>query len=584
MQKKMDNTVIFSSTTSIPTETQNDLQEATTSISSSSAACPDSSVQPYLAPFTEGEEILVQDSSDSRLYFGVVVEVDDDQGQCLVRFGDCTERWAQFFELKRLGDPVPDTEADQEPVVLSDPIRSQETQERIGQPVSELEALHHQFSAEACTWEREQEYDKVPKTIVIPSHVLEARAQLPYSWDSLTWDSAHLKNSQEVYCYCGEKGDWFRRMLQCCDCLQWFHQQCITSLDHHLSGDRFYKFTCTLCNGSQEASIIRMDIALVDALHLVIFNLILTKNQKFHDLEASILPFLKKKVKNLANNSTKSNKIESEIVTKILSSHKRRFMCGIEKGKAGNFWGLRKMVAPPIKYFNNYRPRYVTNPPDLKTVNEAVIQPYNKSASKRRQGQSLSRNPAKRGRVKQLSSTFYADHSDISEASSFGTLDTLIKMPKDFSGRNNPFCVPGPPSDTKSDLVPSSGEVTPTQSSSTSSLKTFLSEKLESPLGSEVLDEIRSEPPPTPGIIKVLDDILSTSFEESRGISHFTTSARLRISKGEKFFVKARRLLLNGDIAYLLDWEDSSAPPLHSSIFSIPIDEAKIYEYSEEAE
>ena len=41
-------------------------------------------------------------------------------------------------------------------------------------------------------------------------------------------------------------------MLQCCDCLQWFHQECIRALSHQLMcGDRFFKFTCTLCNGTQ---------------------------------------------------------------------------------------------------------------------------------------------------------------------------------------------------------------------------------------------------------------------------------------------------------------------------------------------
>ena len=37
--------------------------------------------------------------------------------------------------------------------------------------------------------------------------------------------------------------------------------------------------------------------------------------------------------------------------------------------------------------------------------------------------------------------------------------------------------------------------------------------------------------------------------------SYFAPSAKKRIERGDKFRVKARRLTLNGDIAYLIDWE-----------------------------
>ena len=64
---------------------------------------PDSTITPYSAPFTEGEDILVH-LEDGLIYFGVVVEVEQEQGQCLVRFGDCTERWSNFNELQHLGE------------------------------------------------------------------------------------------------------------------------------------------------------------------------------------------------------------------------------------------------------------------------------------------------------------------------------------------------------------------------------------------------------------------------------------------------------------------------------------------------
>ena len=75
--------------------------------------------------------------------------------------------------------------------------------------------------------------------VSLPAHVEEARSQLSYSWDSLEWDEAHQRNSAETYCYCGERGDWYKKMLQCKDCLQWFHQECIRALSHPLlCGDR----------------------------------------------------------------------------------------------------------------------------------------------------------------------------------------------------------------------------------------------------------------------------------------------------------------------------------------------------------
>ena len=37
--------------------------------------------------------------------------------------------------------------------------------------------------------------------------------------------------------------------------------------------------------------------------------------------------------------------------------------------------------------------------------------------------------------------------------------------------------------------------------------------------------------------------------------SYFAPSCKRRMERGDKFRVKARRLTLNGDIAYLIDWE-----------------------------
>ena len=53
-----------------------------------------------------------------------------------------------------------------------------------------------------------------------------------------------------------------------------------------------------------------------------------------------------------------------------------------------------------------------------------------------------------------------------------------------------------------------------------------------------------------PGLISDFKSSLSSYFAP--------TSAKTRISRGDRFTVKARRLILSGDIAYLIDWE---SPP-----------------------
>ena len=265
---------------------------------------------------------------------------------------------------------------------------------------------------------------------------------------------------------------------------------------------RFFKFTCTLCNGKEEEIIQRLELGVVDALHLVILNLILSKNQKFHDIETSIIPLIKKKLKYLTDNGTnahvKLSMITSDHIIKILSNNKTRFKCGSETGQQSGFWGLRRMVAPwlPSKYLL-YRPKYCQVSSSLKRLKETLIQPNNKKGQfhgkKPLPGRSLGK-PAlknvmnvvskksslKRGRPKDLTHDF----SD-SDTSSFGTLDLLIKPPKDFSGANNPFRLSSDSKRSSGSISDPSSSSTPAGSESGSSIKMFLTPgDKESPLSS----------------------------------------------------------------------------------------------------
>ena len=87
-------------------------------------------------------------------------------------------------------------------------------------------------------------------------------------------------------------------MLQCQKCQQWFHQECIRNPDvaQLLMGDRFYEFVCTLCTGTSEEIVKRLNIGWVDSLHLILFNLIVSNRKEHHDLETAIIPLLRKKL------------------------------------------------------------------------------------------------------------------------------------------------------------------------------------------------------------------------------------------------------------------------------------------------
>lgn len=127
---------------------------------------------------------------------------------------------------------------------------------------------------------------------------------------NLTWDSAHRTNHEQKYCYCGETGQWFFKMIQCLRCKQWFHEKCVKSLTHPLFyGDtyvatwftlsthihnffyRFYAFVCENCNEGKEF-VRRMELNWIDLVHISMYNLTLVSIKKYHDIDTVISHFI----------------------------------------------------------------------------------------------------------------------------------------------------------------------------------------------------------------------------------------------------------------------------------------------------
>ena len=144
--------------------------------------------------FTEGEDVLMR-GSDGLLYFGVLVEVE--QFEALVRFGDGTEKTAKFSDLRRLGSGLPEENLTQNH--HSDHLTSPEP------------------AKTTCYSSPSPRVPTPPPPILspyddekrLPFHVLQARRELPYDFDSLIWDANHERNIEEKYCYCGENGQWY---------------------------------------------------------------------------------------------------------------------------------------------------------------------------------------------------------------------------------------------------------------------------------------------------------------------------------------------------------------------------------------
>lgn len=514
--------------------------------------------------FTEGEDVLLREQ-DGLLYLGVVVETDPDTNTCVVRFGDGQERRAQDTELRRLGTtgncspPPPPPPPPPLPAV------------KIRPPTSPPPILTP-YGLED-----------------VPEHVTRARKELPYDFDSLLWDEAHQRNDKERYCYCGESGDWYKKMLQCQRCLQWFHQECIRTLNFPLLfGDRFYEFVCTVCTGTSEEVIRRLHLGWVDALHLVLFNLTVINSKKYHDLETSVLPFFKRRLPFMQPPSNgqisvlKSSRIEPHYIGALLVANKSRFKCGSEIKKRSTFWGLRKVVPPlapnnepiPVAYFKcsgsssskllqRRRPLLKRGDDDKGSLKLKLIVNNKKRGRPRKPRDSLDSNCG----------------ADSCSDSSRGTLDSFIPPPLNFEGFNNPFrslgiFTPTPPFtvtrghrkprrlfNTNTPSLGSAGSSPPSSTSSTASHNN----------NSNAVENNSLFPPPLP--IAIEKDCNKITIEEkdeeseeeedqNRSLlidlkcslnSYF--GATNRIAKGEKFNVAARRLNLDGDIQHLIQWD-----------------------------
>ncbi|XP_037082348.1 metal-response element-binding transcription factor 2-like [Pollicipes pollicipes] len=315
----------------------------------SNPTSPDSTTLP--SKFVEGDEVLSH-AKDGKFYFGKVVEADEARARCLVRYDDGTQSWSLYRNVARLSPPdgpccicesaatAPD----------NDLVHCVRCLLRFHQICVEpkLKLMTPGWACDSCRGTRLKHLPSQTMKLVTN----ENKKTLPYNPSTLTWMSDHKVNREQTYCYCGGPGDWFNKMLQCFQCRQWYHEECVECRQYPLlNGDRYYVFVCAVCNDGTEL-VKRLDIRWQEVVHLALFNLTVTSQKRYHDLEAALLPWIDEHWDELQAPiylQTVPHKLRRNEVLRVLQDTKNKsaFQSGREHKKRPGLWSLRVKAPPP---------------------------------------------------------------------------------------------------------------------------------------------------------------------------------------------------------------------------------------------
>ncbi|XP_075437027.1 PHD finger protein 1 isoform X3 [Ascaphus truei] len=330
-----------------------------------------------LTRFWEGQDVLAR-WTDGLLYLGIIkkVKVDSAQETCLVRFEDnsqFTVLWKDIFPPAVPGKEqlccmcnsqvcTPDNK-----LVHCGKCKHAYHQEcHIPSLPCDSDCAGGSWMCRQCVFAVATKRGGALKKGPYARSMLHMKLSLPYQLKSLEWDPLHLTNKQQCYCYCGGPGEWNMKMLQCCRCLQWFHESCTQCLSKPLLyGDRFYVFECSVCTRGPESAW-RLPLGWVDVSHLVLYHLSICCKKKYFDFEREILSFINENWESLllgerfsiipiiSLSSKRSLKLTDtprsqrySHLLHALTAQKDRFISGKEIKKKKCLFGLQSRVPPP---------------------------------------------------------------------------------------------------------------------------------------------------------------------------------------------------------------------------------------------
>ncbi|XP_075437028.1 PHD finger protein 1 isoform X4 [Ascaphus truei] len=313
-----------------------------------------------LTRFWEGQDVLAR-WTDGLLYLGIIkkVKVDSAQETCLVRFEDnsqFTVLWKDIFPPAVPGKEqlccmcnsqvcTPDNK-----LVHCGKCKHAYHQEcHIPSLPCDSDCAGGSWMCRQCVFAVATKRGGALKKGPYARSMLHMKLSLPYQLKSLEWDPLHLTNKQQCYCYCGGPGEWNMKMLQCCRCLQWFHESCTQCLSKPLLyGDRFYVFECSVCTRGPESAW-RLPLGWVDVSHLVLYHLSICCKKKYFDFEREILSFINENWESLLlgelTDTPRSQRYSH--LLHALTAQKDRFISGKEIKKKKCLFGLQSRVPPP---------------------------------------------------------------------------------------------------------------------------------------------------------------------------------------------------------------------------------------------
>nr|KAF6462757.1 PHD finger protein 1 [Molossus molossus] len=308
----------------------------------------------------EGQDVLAR-WTDGLLYLGTIKKVDSAREVCLVQFEDDSQflvLWKDISPAALPGEELLCCVCRSETVVPGNRLVSCEKCRHAYHQDCHVPRAPAPGEGEGTSWVCRQCVFAIAtkrggalKKGPYARAMLGMKLSLPYGLKGLDWDAGHLSNRQQSYCYCGGPGEWNLKMLQCRNCLQWFHEACTQCLSKPLLyGDRFYEFECCVCRGGPE-KVRRLQLRWVDVAHLVLYHLSVCCKKKYFDFDREILPFTSENWDSLLLGEL-SDTPKGERSSKLLSalnSHKDRFISGREIKKRKCLFGLHARIPPPIE-------------------------------------------------------------------------------------------------------------------------------------------------------------------------------------------------------------------------------------------